>query len=103
MASPSTVLLGLFSFIGASVTLATDVTAQEVRFPWGCKPASAMQHSPTPYRTLSPSASPISEALAVQPLPPKTGYAYGWFGSNASPTWSRHFGTSQNFTQWTRR
>lgn len=31
------------------------------------------------------------------------GYAYGWFGAISHGHWSRHFGTSRNYTQWTRR
>ena len=31
------------------------------------------------------------------------GYAYGWFGAAPRNHWSRSFGTSRNYTQWTRR
>jgi hypothetical protein len=30
-------------------------------------------------------------------------YSYGWFGASPRHHWSRHFGTSRNYTQWTRR
>ena len=30
-------------------------------------------------------------------------YAYGWFGASPRAHWSRHFGYSKNFTQWTRQ
>ncbi|MBM4003738.1 MAG: hypothetical protein FJ295_10690 [Planctomycetes bacterium] len=30
-------------------------------------------------------------------------YSYGWFGVSPRHHWSRHFGTSRNYTQWTRR
>ncbi len=31
------------------------------------------------------------------------GYAYGWFGVSPRQHWSRHFGTSRNYTQWSAR
>ncbi|MBX3421101.1 MAG: hypothetical protein KF752_06040 [Pirellulaceae bacterium] len=80
-----------------------------VHFPWGTHYSAppiptAQPHS---YRTLS-SADRRETAATVQPnvlqiLPAKSAYAYGWFGSNPTTQWGRHFGYSKGFTQWTRR
>jgi hypothetical protein len=80
-----------------------------VHFPW-CPPASAPQVSsgiPNAYRVL-PSVLQDKHhreepPVALHPVPTKSTYAYGWFGSNPSATWGRHFGVSKVYTQWTRR
>lgn len=56
-----------------------------------------------PHLTLPRNAPPTATLMLQQELPPKSGYAYGWFGSNPAPQWGRHFGYSRNFTQWTER
>jgi len=44
--------------------------------------------------TQQPSEKPNYESRPANP------YAYGWFGPQASPQWSRHFGYHQRYTQW---
>ncbi len=41
--------------------------------------------------------------LPVRTLPPKVPYAYGWFGTDPSANWTRHFGHQKAYTQWSRR
>ena len=82
-------------------------TAQEPSFPW-CPTAHraaaspGMQPNPV-YQTLAKSHQAAGQLEPVAQLPAKKSYAYGWFGSNPTPTWGRHFGYSRNFTQWTQR
>jgi hypothetical protein len=79
-------------------------------FPWG------KRHHSTP---IDPTTLPLYHTLTkapnqdlhhappppvmVQPLSEKRAYAYGWFGSNPSSSWSRHFGYTKGYTQWTQR
>ncbi|MFO0923331.1 MAG: hypothetical protein U0905_12670 [Pirellulales bacterium] len=52
---------------------------------------------PTHHATVPATQQPT---LRVRPMQP---YAYGWFGTEASPDWSRHFGVKSAYTQWTRK
>ncbi|HAC89466.1 MAG TPA: hypothetical protein DCF63_02375 [Planctomycetaceae bacterium] len=79
-------------------------------FPWGkLQQAVSIDPATLPlYHSLT--KAPLQDQhhappppVAVQPLPEKRAYAYGWFGSNPSPTWGRHFGNSKGYTQWTPR
>ncbi len=74
--------------------------AAPVQFPWGCNECAPAPLGPSnsPYRTLQKRAS--ASARAIQEMPTKTPYAYGWFGHNPTPHWSRQFGFSTAFTQW---
>jgi hypothetical protein len=48
-----------------------------------------------PYSTTNqPSTGSNYESRPTEP------YSYGWFGSESSPQWSRHFGYSRRYTQW---
>lgn len=48
-----------------------------------------------PYSTTNqPAPSANLESRSTGP------YAYGWFGAKPSPDWSRHFGYSRRYTQW---
>ena len=83
--------------------------AEPVHFPWGsAQRGSTVATVPSAvHLTLTRPAhkrSGLSEQLTVmEQLPPKPAYAYGWFGSNPSSHWGRHFGSINSYTQWTRR
>jgi len=95
--------------LGMNFSCSATLAESPVHFPW-CPPGVSMPAgggAPSVYRVL-PSvlqdnhhreAAPV----ALQPRPAKSGYAYGWFGSDPSHSWGRHFGVSKNYTQWTRR
>ncbi len=95
------VLVGCGLLCGASVQ-----AAEPLCFPWG---TGTQVHTPTsppvPHRVLSGQSTP--NAVAVEPLPPKSPYSYGWFGSDPNAWknshWGRHFGYSHSYTQWTVR
>ncbi|GAB5406013.1 MAG: hypothetical protein Aurels2KO_42440 [Aureliella sp.] len=71
-----------------------------VSFPWGCNDCAPTPQRPanSPYRTLQKRAT--ASARAIQEMPTKTPYAYGWFGHNPTPKWTRQFGFSTAYTQW---
>ncbi len=72
-------------------------------FPWTHAHAAQSAQPATsslPYQVLPRNLSKHPAAVPLQTMP-KTGYAYGWFGSNPTPQVSRHLGFHQNFTQWT--
>lgn len=78
-------------------------------FPWahsGNAISAAPVTVPT-YRTLgkvdSQSKHAQPQPIVLETTAPRQIYAYGWFGSNPTPSWGRHFGTNKNYTQWTRR
>jgi hypothetical protein len=98
MKSKLCVSIAAFSltFLSAATNL-----AEEISFPWGCPSPTATPIAPA-YQVLPPPAHHAPQA-PIQTLPAKPGYAYGWFGSTPHPQWGRHFGFSQNFTQWSRR
>ena len=92
---------------GICLTQTASATAQEPLFPW-CPPtghsAPATPSRPNPpYQTLARPQHSTGQLEPVSELPAKKSYAYGWFGSNPTPAWGRHFGYSRNFTQWTQR
>lgn len=87
-------------------------SAEPLAFPWGAArhavPAVVQESSAIGYGVLDTTLRHHSpSALPVQPLPPKAGYAYGWFGSNPhskkNSQWGRHFGIQQSYTQWSLR
>lgn len=87
-------------------------SAEPLMFPWGkatSKPPVEVQRAAASgYRVLSQTLHHTpAPALPVQPLSPKIGYAYGWYGSNPNSwknaQWGRHFGFSQSYTQWSVR
>lgn len=91
--------LGLVMLLAAPTSA---VAAEPASFPWGCENCGPpMPPSRAPYQTL-PKAN-TAAARPIDQLPAKVPYAYGWFGSNPSPQWSRQFGSSRAFTQWTRK
>ncbi|MEZ6138080.1 MAG: hypothetical protein R3C53_24620 [Pirellulaceae bacterium] len=96
----------MFLLTLSTCSATTSVHAGEpIVFPWGCNSSLAAgqsTHSSIVYRTLARAPDPRHQQVPLQPLA-KPSYAYGWFGSNPSVTWGRHFGHSQNFTQWTAR
>ncbi len=73
---------------------------QPISFPWGECSQKAPAVRTAPHQILPPTAGDSAPQVTIQRLPPKAGYAYGWFGSNSHPQLTRHFGTGQNFTQW---
>ncbi len=83
-------VIALFAWIPATTH------AGEIAFPWhGSTPAPIGR---APARVLSkPPTTPI-EVLA----PTRQPYPYGWFGPNPTPQWKRSFGSSKNYTQWSR-
>jgi hypothetical protein len=89
----------------AIFALATSAAAGEpVAFPWGCKHnAATTVATSAPYQTLSKATKESPVQIPLQQLPPKIGYAYGWFGVNPNPSWGRHFGHAQGYTQWSSR
>ena len=76
---------------------------EPLSFPWGDS-ANCGADLGSRYQIIArkPKHAPRTQ-VPIQSLPPKVGYAYGWFGSNPTPQWGRHFGHSKNFTQWSRR
>ncbi len=99
-----------YSLISASALILmtfvnSSAHAQELSFPWGgsrhAQPVQAVSPSAR-YLTLSPLSSGNS-VVSTDQMPLKSGYAYGWFGTNPSAHWSRHFGNSRGYTQWTKR
>jgi hypothetical protein len=96
-----------FVFMFASFALACVnpvVADHPVVFPWSSAHAvqSALPGSPSaPHQILARESHRHSAPVALQVMPPKTSYAYGWFGSNPTPQISRHLGFRQNYTQWT--
>lgn len=90
--------------------LGTASGQEGVCFPWGCdsgRPSQSVhsQAAPPVYKTLGKleGRHVPTQPVIQQPLPPQQIYAYGWFGSNPSPIWGRHFGNSKSYTQWTQR
>lgn len=77
---------------------------REYGFPWGCSSVQVHPSLPTqvipPYRKVAPATAP---AVPVLPAAQKPTYSYGWFGVQPSYAWSRHFGVSKNFTQWSQK
>ncbi|MCA9133718.1 MAG: hypothetical protein KDA45_11210 [Planctomycetales bacterium] len=106
--TPPALLVILLLAFGGSIGLAPfplpQAGAQEIVFPWGAAVSTPQRaaNGPAPYQIL-PRQKPRRAAAPVQIAPPKVGYAYGWFGSQPGLRWGRHFGYSQNFTQWTGR
>lgn len=95
----------LWSVCGNSANAQTAVA-----FPWGA--SSGKHHQPAPYTGTPPVYRTLSkleghhvtpQPSVLQPYPQQQAYAYGWFGSNPTPIWGRHFGTSKSYTQWTQR
>ncbi|HBE67551.1 MAG TPA: hypothetical protein DDW52_05310 [Planctomycetaceae bacterium] len=91
-------LLGLLAVMTGS---APKACGQEVAFPWGCRacsPPAAPTAAVATYQTLQ--RKQPSSARAIQQLPAKTPYAYGWFGHNPHGHWHRQLGYSTAYTQW---
>lgn len=93
-----------------ATSLASESFGQtSVSFPWGCDSGKAKAPAPVGdlpvYRTLSKTEGHkvTPQPVVLQPLPPQQAYAYGWFGSNSTPIWGRHFGVNKSYTQWTER
>jgi len=78
----------------ASCVLAVSATEaqQPTYLLLGREPANLHQHG----RQLQP---PPAEGVLMEPRP----YAYGWFGANPRPQWSRHFGYYRNYSEWSAR
>lgn len=88
------ITIGLFVFIALSGQL---LAGHPYEFPWSTNCASASQ---TPHQILSAQPKSSKAPVAIQSLPPKPTYAYGWFGSNPTAQPRRQFGYHQNYTQW---
>ena len=76
---------------------------QPLAFPWGHSAAHATELRPAvsaPYQVLHAARGQQQPQVSLQSMSPKAGYAYGWFGSNPTPKFTRHLGFHQNFTQW---
>ena len=102
---------GLFLFPVVFTALCPmELSAQQpMHFPWSNQSGLSM---PTPESVNSYHVLPsvLQERYhrtqvhsVLYSVAAKPAYAYGWFGSNPSPTWGRHFGSSKNYTQWSRR
>ena len=93
----------LWGFVSVQATcLLAD---SPLHFPWshGCKHTPPGPSSATaPYQVLTSPRGQQQPYTTLQPLYPKPGYAYGWFGSNPTPQFTRHLGVQRNFTQWKR-
>jgi hypothetical protein len=84
---------------------ATLFADSPLHFPWahGGKHASASHASATaPYQVLHTAIGQEQPQTTLQQMSPKPGYAYGWFGSNSTPQFTRHLGVQRNYTQWKR-
>lgn len=103
-------LLGQYLRLTVAVVLLTSSAWSQAPgdFPWG-QPSSKSQQgftgTPPVYKVLSKlEGSQVSpQPVILQPYPQQQAYAYGWFGSNPTTIWGRHFGTSKSYTQWTGR
>jgi hypothetical protein len=76
---------------------------QPLAFPWGhARANTSVPRSATsaPYQILNTAIGKEPAKIALQQMSPKAGYAYGWFGSNPTPQFTRHLGFHQNYTQW---
>lgn len=100
-------LIGLCVLAIATSGAVSPAFAQSpVSFPWSCSknsPPAPPPAGPAPvYRTLGKvsGAHVKPQPVVLQPLPAQEAYAYGWFGSNPTHTWNRHFGYFKSFTQW---
>lgn len=72
------------------------VQAGELAFPWHSS-------SPVPAGRVPARVLPKPPTTPIEVLPPsKQPYPYGWFGPNPTPQWKRSFGSSKNYTQWSR-
>ncbi len=105
-------VFGLFTLYGLLVLLSaqTGKAQTAVSFPWGG--SSGKHHQPAPYTGTPPVYRTLGkleghhitpQPVVLQAYPQQQAYAYGWFGSNPTPIWGRHFGTGKNYTQWTQR
>ncbi len=98
-------LVSVFSLSGLPVSHAEI----SVQFPWGNRSGGAPSTGPASsvYHVLPRAGHHLHHStenpFEIRQQPTKSPYAYGWFGSNPSPSWGRHFGHSRNYTQWTRR
>ncbi|MFY7876244.1 MAG: hypothetical protein ACOVQM_12415 [Pirellula sp.] len=70
---------------------------------WGYKAPATYHVLPAP-----PKSHPLHRASNKHAGPavqlqsrPTDAYAYGWFGSQPAPQWSRQFGNRNAYTQWT--
>lgn len=97
-----------------SVALGLDSSSelraqQPAQFPWGNQSAVAQgrRSSDNVYSvlpTVLQDKHHRQDAPAwLYPAPMKHAYSYGWFGSNPSHHWGRHFGNTRSYTQWSRR
>ena len=77
---------------GVALSLQAVAFAEHpIQFPWG--PATRAAHSGSgnsagasaPYQILTAAPAKHQPAVTLQAMPPKVGYAYGWFGSNPTP------------------
>ena len=69
---------------------------------WGYRAPVAYQILPRPAGHLQKEREHVYVA-PTNPIESKhtQPYAYGWFGTKASPHWSRQFGHQSAYTQWT--
>ena len=109
------------SFILTFTTIPTILAEQPVGFPWPGAHQAKKHGNPQIgdpqsgiYRILPHASSGLRGDLhpkshstlppdSYQTLAEKTHYAYGWFGSNPTPHWGRHFRYTNDHIQWTRR
>ena len=95
--------VGLIATI-SSVSIAAESLARELGYKssW----VSAPNASPVGYKVIAgPRAAAVQKErlLYEQPtieLPTRQPYAYGWFGTQTSPQWTRSFGSARRYTQW---
>jgi hypothetical protein len=55
---------------------------------------------PSHHKDKNQSSDPVGSDKILIEKKPVQPYAYGWFGTQPSPKWSRSFGTRGNYTQW---
>jgi len=70
---------------------------------WGYRAPATYHVIPSPpkhHHSLNPTSAQSAPAAKLQSrqIDP---YAYGWFGAQPSPHWSRQFGNRNAYTQWT--
>ena len=70
--------------------------AGDLAFPWH-------KSNPAPVGRVPARVLPKPATTPIEVLQPsRQPYPYGWFGPNPTPQWKRSFGSSKNYTQWSR-
>lgn len=87
--------LRLILLLGTCELLAAACLAQQPTYLILRSPPAPARH---PHHH-APPPPPSAYGIVEETRP----YAYGWFGAQPKPQWSRHFGYYRNYTEWSAR